>query len=229
VLEHPRGFLAAMGAQSLDDITRDLGASWDIVTDMAIKLMPGAHPFHATAEAASDAAHLGKVDPQAIKEVFISSSVQWTKFKGAPHPRNLVEAAHSLYYFVAASIVDGRFTWQHMDERKMADPAVAALQEKIRFDPNPPPLPDRFPHRHGGTVIIRMVNGDEFRSTCTSPRGSGPRGIDWGDVEDKYRALVPLAGLAPHRIEASLALIRELATPGSVGRLAALLAPSEQL
>ncbi len=223
VLEHPRGFLAAMGGQAVEDITRDLAASWDIVTDMAIKLMPGAHPFHATAEAAADAARIGGVDPQGIKEVFISSSVQWTKFKGAPHPRNLVDAAHSLYYFVAASIVDGRFTWQHMDERKMADPAIAVLQEKIVFDPDPPPLPDRFPHRHGATVIIRMNNGDEFRSTCKSPRGSGPRGVDWEDVEAKYRALVPLARLASRRVDESLAVIRGFETPDSVGRLVALI------
>lgn len=223
VLEHPRGFLAAMGGQAIDDITRGLGESWDIVTDMAIKLMPGAHPFHATAEAASDAARIGKVDPQQIERIFISSSVQWTKFKGAPHPRNLVDAAHSLYYFVAASIVDGRFTWQHMDESKMTDPAIAALQDKIVFDPDPPPLPDRFPHRHGGTVAIRMKSGEEFRSTCKAPRGSGPRGVEWTDVEDKYRALVPLAGLSSQRIDASLALIRAFDAPDSVPRLAALL------
>ena len=223
VLEHPRGFLVAMGGQAIEDIERDLGASWDIVTDMAIKLMPGAHPFHATAEAASDAARIGRVDPNEIKEVYISSSVQWTKFKGDPHPRNLVDAAHSLYYFVAASIVDGRFSWRHMDESKMIDPAIAALQEKIVFDPHPPPLPDRFPHRHGGTVIIRMNNGEEFRSTCQSPRGSGPRGIEWADVEDKYRALVPLAGLSSHRVDESLALIRGFDAPDSVSRLVALI------
>jgi 2-methylcitrate dehydratase PrpD len=223
VLEHPRGFLAAMGGQAVEDITRDLGASWDIVTDMAIKLMPGAHPFHATAEAASDAARIGNVDPQEIKEVFISSAVQWTKFKGAPHPRNLVDGAHSLYYFVAASIVDRRFSWQHMDERKMTDSVIAALQEKIALDPDPPPLPDRFPHRHGGTVIIRMNNGDEFRSTCKAPRGSGPRGVEWADIEDKYRALVPLADLAPGRVDQSLAVIRAFEAPDSVGRLVALI------
>jgi 2-methylcitrate dehydratase PrpD len=223
VLEHPRGFLPAMGGQAIEDITRDLGASWDIVTDMAIKLMPGAHPFHATAEAASDAARIGNVDPKDIKEVFISSSVQWTKFKGEPHPRNLVDAAHSLYYFVAASIVDRRFSWQHMDERKMTDPEIAALQEKVLFDPDPPPLPDRFPHRHGGTVIIRMNSGDEFRSTCRSPRGSGPRGVEWVDVEEKYRALVPLAGLASRRVDESLAVIRAFEAPGSVSRLVALI------
>jgi 2-methylcitrate dehydratase PrpD len=224
VLEHPRGFLAAMGGQAIEDITRDLGGSWDIVTDMAIKLMPGAHPFHATAEAASDAARLGQVDPREIREVFVSSSVQWTKFRGEPHPRNLVDAAHSLYYFVAASIVDGRFTWRHMDESKMVDPAIAALQEKIVFDPDPPPLPDRFPHRHGGTVLIRMNDGSEFRATCKAPRGSGARGIDWADVEDKYRTLVPLAGLSAQRVEASLATIRAFEAPGSVARLAAAVA-----
>ena len=225
VLEHPRGFLSAMGGQAIEDIARGLGASWDIVTDMAIKLMPGAHPFHATAEAASDAARIGNVDPRDIKEVLISSSVQWTKFKGEPHPRNLVDAAHSLYYFVAASIVDGGFSWQHMDEGKMTDPAIGALQDKIVFDPNPPPLPDRFPHRHGGTVIIRMYNGAEFRATCKAPRGSGPRGVEWDDVAEKYRALVPLAGLASPRVDESLAIIRAFEAPDSVSRLVALISP----
>jgi len=97
------------------------------------------------------------------------------------------------------------------------------LQDRIVFDPSPPPLPDRFPHRHGGTVVIRMKNGDEFRSTCKAPRGSGPRGVDWADVEDKYRALVPLAGLSPRRVEDSLALIRNFDVADAASALVALI------
>ncbi len=223
VLERPRGFLAAMGGQDIDDITRDLGSSWDIVTDMAIKLMPGAHPFHATAEAAADAARLGKVAAEDIESVVISAAVQWTNFKGDPHPRNLVDAAHSLVYFVAAAIADGGFGWQHMNEEKMADPVIARLQDKIVFDPSPPPLPDRFPHRHGGSVTIRMKNGQEFRATCTAPRGSGPRGVAWADVERKYRDLMPLSGIAPERIDASLAFIRNLDDGSTIDHLTKLL------
>ena len=223
VLDHPRGFLAAMGGQALEDITRDWGASWDIVTDMAIKLMPGAHPFHATAEAAADAARLGNVMPEDIEGIVISAAVQWTNFKGEPDPRNLVDAAHSLFYFVAAAIADGGFGWQHMETDKMADPVIAALQTKVSFDPAPPPLPDRFPHRHGGTVIIRMKNGDEFRSTCKAPRGSGPRGVAWSDIEAKYRALMPRAGLASDRIEASLAFIRDFDDVDAADRLISLI------
>jgi 2-methylcitrate dehydratase PrpD len=110
-----------------------------------------------------------------------------------------------------------------MDESKMADPAIAALQDKIVFDPDPPPLPDRFPHRHGGTVIIRTNEGAEFRSTCKAPRGSGPRGVEWADVEAKYRALVPLAGLASRRVEESLAFIRAFDAPDAANRLVALI------
>jgi 2-methylcitrate dehydratase PrpD len=224
VLERPRGFLAAMGGQSFDEITRDLGSSWDIVTDMAIKLMPGAHPFHATAEAAADAARLGQVAVEDIESVIISAAVQWTHFKGDPHPRNLVDAAHSLVYFVAAAIADGGFDWQHMDEVKMADPVIARLQDKVIFDPSPAPLPDRFPHRHGGSVTIRMTDGREFHSTCRAPRGSGPRGVEWADVEKKYNDLLPLAGLTQQQVYASLAVIRRLDDVAGVAELTGLLA-----
>ena len=40
-------------------MTRDLGRAWDIITDMAIKLVPGGHPSHALAEAAANAARAG--------------------------------------------------------------------------------------------------------------------------------------------------------------------------
>jgi 2-methylcitrate dehydratase PrpD len=210
VLETPRGFLSAMNGQAIEDISRGLGQDWDIVTDMAIKLMPGAHPFHATAEAAAQAARDGDVRPEEIENVMVSAAVQWTNFRGAPHPRNLVEAAHSLYYFVAAAIVDRGFGWDAMAESRMRDPVIGALQDKVVFDPSPPPVPDRFVHRHGGTVTIRLKDGSEISRSCKAPRGSGPRGVEWADVEAKYRRLVPLCGLAAPSVARSLHLVKSL-------------------
>lgn len=226
ILETPRGFLSAMNGQAVEDITRDLGKEWDIVTDMAIKLMPGAHPFHATAEAAADAARAGKVRPDDIERVTISAAVQWTNFKGDPHPRNLVDAAHSLVYFVAASIVDGEFGWDAMTLAKMTDPVVARVQDKIVFDPAPAPLPDRFPHRHGGSVTILLKDGREFSSTCIAPRGSGPRGANWDDVDAKYRRLVPISGLGSEQVEESLAMLHGFDAQVDAGALARVLTPA---
>ncbi|NYT80798.1 MmgE/PrpD family protein [Alcaligenaceae bacterium] len=224
VLESPRGFLSAMNGQAFDDIARDLGKDWDIVTDMAIKLMPGAHPFHATAEAAADAAMAGDVSPSDIERVTISSAVQWTNFRGEPHPRNLVDAAHSLFYFVAASIVERKFDWDAMTVTKMRDPVIAAVQDRIVFDPDPPPLPDRFPHRHGGSVAILLKDGREFVSTCRAPRGSGARGIDWKDIDAKYRRLAPMSGMSPAQVDASLGLLRNFDELQDVGELMDILA-----
>ena len=202
-LDAPRGFFAALGGQALEEVTAGWGESWDIVTDMAIKLMPGGHPFHAIAEAAATAAITGNVDAREVERITISAA-QMRDWGAKSHPRDLIGAAHSVVYFVAASVADRRFGWEHMSEAKMTDPLITALQDKVVFDPNPPPLPDRFTHRHGGTVSITLRSGVTHTHTCKAARGSGARGIEWSDVDDKYRRLVALSGLPSARIEESL-------------------------
>src|SRR5205814_1228667 len=63
ILEMRLGFFESYGgvdgAEAGAKATRDLGQSWDIVTDMAVKLVPGGHPYHALAEAAANAARDG--------------------------------------------------------------------------------------------------------------------------------------------------------------------------
>lgn len=209
VLELPRGFLSAMGAQETELITKDWGASWDIVTNMAIKLMPGAHPFHAIAEAAINAATLGNVDPLQVERITISA-IQMRNWGKESHPVDIVSAAHSVIYFVASCIADRCFSWEHMTFEKMRDPVISELQHKVVFDENPEPLPDRFTHHHGGTVIIQMKNGEVFRNTCKSPRGSGPRGVEWVDVDEKYRALTLKFGMSKQGVELSLNMIHNI-------------------
>lgn len=222
-LEAPRGFLSAMNGQCIDEITANLGRDWDIATDMAIKLMPGAHPFHATAEAAAVAARDGDVRPDDVDRVLVSAAVQWTNFKGSPHPRNLVDAAHSLVYFVAASVVERRFDWDAFELSKMSDPVIAQIQDRVEFDPHPDPLPDRFPHRHGGSVTIFLKDGREISATCVAPRGSGPRGVDWADLDEKYRRLVPISGLRPQLLNESLEILHSFEAEANTERLLSLL------
>jgi 2-methylcitrate dehydratase PrpD len=226
LLEAPRGFLEAMGAQSVDEITEGLGESWDIVTDMAIKLMPGAHPFHAVAEAAAEAGAASGARVDDLERVIVNAAVQWTTFHGDPHPRDLVDAAHSLQYFVAAAIVDGAFGWEHMDEQRMLDPEIARVQDLVELDPDPTPLPDRFPHRHGGTVTIILTDGRSFSATCVAPRGSGPRGVEWADVDDKYRRLAPIAGLSHEQVETSLGMLHGFGRSANVADLLGTLRPT---
>jgi len=222
VLEMPRGFFSAYSGDHLEDVTKDLGTSWDITTDMAIKLVPGGHPHHAAAEAAANAAIAGNVDPADVVSIVLSSA-KYRTLPGPKHPTDLIGVAHSPAYFIAAAIADRGYGWVHASPEKVANPVIARLIDKITVDPSPPPYPDRFPHHHGATVTITLTDGRRFSDHVDFPRGSAPRGIDWADVDAKYRRLVPLAGLAPEKVEASLEVVHGFDTIKTVSGLTRLL------
>jgi len=222
VLEMPRGFFSAYGGDHLEDVTKDLGQTWDITTNMAIKLVPGGHPHHAAAEAAANAAIAGHVDPANVADIRLSSA-KYRTLPGPRHPTDLIGVAHSPAYFIAAAVADREYGWIHVSPTKVADPVIRQLIDKVTVDPNPPPYPDRFPHHHGATVTITLKDGRQFSAHVDFPRGSAPRGIEWADVDAKYRRLVPLSGLAPDKVEASLTVIHEFETLKTVSELTRLL------
>src|SRR5499427_2415864 len=218
VLELPRGFYSAYGGAHLDDVTKHLGKEWDVATDMAIKLVPGGHPHHAAAEAAANAAIAGDVDPHDVVSIAVSSA-KYRALPGPKHPTDLIGVAHSPAYFIAAAIADRGYGWIHASPEKVADPVIARLIDMITVDPNPPPYPDRFPHHHGATVTITLTNGLQFSDHVDFPRGSAPRGIEWVDVDAKYRRLVPLSGLTSEKIETSLEVVHGFETVKTVSEL----------
>jgi 2-methylcitrate dehydratase PrpD len=222
VLEVPRGFFSAYGGSHLEDVTKDLGASWDIVTNMAVKLVPGGHPHHAAAEAAANAAIAGNVNPDDVVSIVVSAA-KYRTMPGPAHPTDLIGVAHSPTYFVAAAVADKGYGWIHASPEKVTDPIIARLIDKVSADPNPQPYPDRFPHHHGATVTITLKDGRKFSSHVDFPRGSGPRGIDWADVDAKYRTLAPLSGMTTQNVEASLEVVHGFETIKSMAELTKLL------
>lgn len=102
-------------------------------------------------------------------------------------PRDLISAAHGVPYCVACAISDRTIGWNLFSDEKMFDPVVVGLIERIGFDPDPPPHPDRFGHRHGGTVTVWTRDGRTLAHTRKAPRGSGT-------PVSRFRTLAPRAG-----------------------------------
>jgi 2-methylcitrate dehydratase PrpD len=226
ILEMKLGFFETLGgvpgAEAAARATSDLGASWDIVTDMAVKLVPGGHPSHALAEAAANAAREGNIEAAAVESITVSRPGM-TALTGPLHPRDLVDMAHSPAYFLAAGAADREFSWAHATAEKIADPVIHGLIDKVRV--GPPPTEDIARYRQGATVTIRTLDGRSSTNTVYAPKGSGMLGIAWADIDAKFRALVPLAGLGDRQIEALLDIIHDFRRQGSVTALADLLAP----
>jgi 2-methylcitrate dehydratase PrpD len=225
MLEAPRGFLSVFSGGKVDaeKLTRDLGKEWDIVTHMAIKLVPGAHAFHPAVEAAVNAAKQSGIPADEVVKILVSGPQIRTLARGRP-PRDLVEAIHSLHYFIASAVADKDFSWVHATPEKIHNPAAARLIGLIEPDPSPPPV--RYAWSWGGTVTIVTKSGSRFTSTVDAPRASGPRGIEWSDVDAKYRALLPDSKLPPKRIEEALTLIHDFERVKNVSELTGMITSS---
>jgi 2-methylcitrate dehydratase PrpD len=96
-------------------------------------------------------------------------------------------------------VADREFSWQHATPAKIFDPVIGRLQDLVEVDPEPAEGFDRYTWGWGATVTIKMKDGATHRSTVNAPKGSGPRGIDWADVEHKFLTLTPAAGIEPKR------------------------------
>lgn len=224
ILEARKGFFEAFGGVdgtvAAAVATAGLGESWDIVTDMAIKLVPGGHPYHALAEAGANAARDGKINADEVESITISRPGV-TALTGPLHPATLIDMAHSPAYFVAAGAADHAFSWVHASPEKIADRVIHGLIDKVRVGAQP--TQDVARYRQGATVTVRTHDGRTSTSTVFLPTGSGALGIAWSDVDRKYRTLAPASGMSDRQIEGSLSLIHDFRSLTHVSALTNLL------
>jgi 2-methylcitrate dehydratase PrpD len=223
ILETHRGFFELYGGKDHKDaesVTRDLGKEWDIITDMSIKLVPGGTPNHALGEAAANAARAGNVSPDEVESI-TTSRPGFRSMPGPVHPTDLIGIAHSPSYFVAAGVADKEFSWVHASDAKIIDPVIGRLLDKVRV--GEPPKENVELYKQGATVTIRTKDGRTYSSTVYAPKGAAVLGIDWTDIESKYRTLTPNAQPTAPQIEASLKVIRGFCDVKNVSELIDLL------
>jgi 2-methylcitrate dehydratase PrpD len=227
IFETRKGFFEVYGGKDadIDSVTRDWGREWDIVTDMAIKLVPGGHPSHALGEAAANAARAANVTADQIESIVVQQPLDAKRRVGPmrppSHPTNLVEIAHTPAYFVAAGVADKDFSWVHASEAKIKDPVIHALIDKIKVGEPITKDVERF--QHGAQVTVNTKAGKSHTSTVYAPRGSGATGIHWADVDRKFHMLMPMAGTSKPSIDSALDIIHRFREQPNVAALIGLL------
>ncbi len=221
ILEIEGGFFEVYGNKpDVAQVTGDFGKRWSILTDMGIKLVPGGHSSHAIAEAAANAARAGNVSPDEVETITISRP-GLKALTGPQYPTDLIGIAHSPAYFAAAGVADRDYSWAHAFEDKINNPVIRGLLGKVRV--GDPPTENLERYKSGAIVTIRTKDGRSHSSTVYAPKGAAILGIDWADVEAKYRALAPFAKFSGKNLEASMNVIRNFREVKKVSELIGLL------
>jgi 2-methylcitrate dehydratase PrpD len=221
MLEAAGGFLAVFsgGKPATVSLSRETGGDYQIARYLAIKLVPGAHALHPAVEAAVNAARESRAAADDVARVLVAGPQ--SRLVASKPPKDMIEAIHSLSYYIASAVADKDYSWKNADPEMIQRPVIARLIALVERDPSPSAV--HYDWNWGATVTIVTKSGARFSSTVDAPRGSAPRGVEWSDIDAKYNALMPQSRLSAARIEKCLELIHDFDQVKQVSQLTSLL------
>lgn len=137
------------------------------------------------------------------------------------HPQTRETADHSFPYCVAVALRDGTVTWRSFGEKRLADPALHALMQKVRVVATPE-FVGRYPQAMPTRVTVRTASGRVSQQQVDYPLGHPRHAMSDREVEDKFRRLAT-GKLGRARAAKAIALIWKLEAIKDVSALMPLL------
>ncbi len=104
------------------------------------------------------------------------------------HPRTRETADHSFPYCVAVALLDGTVTLRSFDAKRLADPTLEALMQKVRVveqEEFSAWYPEAMPTR----LAVKTTGGKEYVKQVDFPLGHPRNPMSDREVEEKFREL----------------------------------------
>ena len=103
-------------------------------------------------------------------------------------PRTRETADHSLPYCVAVALLDGKVTLRSFEAKRLADPVLHELIQKVRVVPQPE-FVGRYPQTMPTRLIVRTKTGKDYVKQVDYPLGHPKNSMSDHEIEDKFRRL----------------------------------------
>ena len=107
---------------------------------------------------------------------------------GKWRPRTRETADHSFPYCVAVGLLDGKVTLRSFEDKRLTDPALHELMEKVRVVPQPE-FVGRYPEAMSTRITVRTKAGNNYVKQVDYPLGHPKQRMSDQEVEDKFRRL----------------------------------------
>ena len=131
------------------------------------------------------------LDYSDVKEVKVTAFAQAYDILFDPakyRPESRETADHSLPYCLAAAIVDKKITTQSFSEKKLKDPAIFEVIDKIKGEPSLE-FEKMFPVKQPSKVVITTTDGRTFEEYLEYPKGNPRQPMTMLDLENKFNSL----------------------------------------
>jgi 2-methylcitrate dehydratase len=115
----------------------------------------------------------------------------WSEIGSEPEkwdPKTRETADHSLPYLLSIGLIDGAVSAESFSEKRIRDPAVRALMQRIRVSENKAYTAE-FPGKLVTQIEVTARSGERVTETASYPKGHARNPMSDEDVEAKFAGL----------------------------------------
>jgi 2-methylcitrate dehydratase PrpD len=222
ILEAPRGFFrAAGGGYDEGAILNKLGAPWTFANPgISIKPHPSGSLTHPGMTELRRLIAENGIKASDVVRVRVGTNHNMPNALIHHRPTNELQAKFSMEFCMAILLLEGRAGLAEFTDEVVHRADVKAMIEKVDF------VVDDDAEAAGydkmTTIIdITMKDGRTISGRADFGKGSPANPMSYDEVADKFRETAGFARLPSEKIEAVIAMVRDLESLGSIDRLLA--------
>jgi 2-methylcitrate dehydratase PrpD len=213
----PQGFLAAMDSEhaALDGVAGDLGTRWEILdTGITVKLYPSCAGTHPALDALLDLKRLQGFSGDDVEAVEIGVDPIVATILIYDRPSSGLEGKFSMPFCAAAAVVRGRVGLETFHPSQIADPAIVAMQARVRMRIDPA-LDASAPPLTQARVTVRLRDGRVLTACANGARGYHDRPASNDELAAKFMSCATEAMSEAQAVE-TLAALRDIESASDV-------------
>ena len=172
--------------ESLSYIWSDLGSKW-YTNEQYLKLYPVCRWAQPALEACLYLKRKHNIDVNNIESITINTFHEAKRLDNK-YPENTEQAQYSLPYPVAVALIFERLSAQEVSEKFFKNKKVIKLTEKILVCESDN-YNKAFPKRRYADAVIKLKNGNEFKSKPTEAKGDPENPLLMREIKNKFEDL----------------------------------------
>jgi 2-methylcitrate dehydratase len=176
---------------NIDKLIGGLGDSYKIM-ECSMKAFPTEALTHTHLSATLKVITKNNITYDKIETVTLTTLAQAYDILFDPHkyrPESRETADHSLPYCIAVALVDHKITTQSFSDKKLKDPRIWEVIDKIKGEPSQE-FEKMFPAKQPSKVVVRTKDGREFSEYLEYPKGDPREPMTMEDLDNKFEGLV---------------------------------------
>ncbi|MFC1905470.1 MmgE/PrpD family protein [Chloroflexota bacterium] len=231
IMDGPLGFIRTMNGseEALAEMNKTLGTSYDLVSrGVMLKVYPSCTATHRCIDAMLFLKNEYGFHADDIFEVLLETDAGCAYSLRHHQPKTALQGKFSLEYCIAALMLDGRVGLQQFVDKKVLDPKVQQLVQRVKYvHPEGNELVQRQQELPHG-VIVKLKDGRQFSHQVSAPRGSPENPMTQEERLAKFSECASYA-LSQEQIERCVALVSKLETLDDINKLTDAIASADSL